>query len=570
MRKRQDILGFVFALIVIVLVNIIGQYQFFRIDLTSEKRFTISEPTRELLKNLDEPVMFRVYLDGDFPAGFRRLRDETRNMLNEFRAYSDLVEFEFIDPSKAESDELKVELYQHLQSKGLEPTQLEVKNSDQSSEQLIFPGGLIYHKGKEGVFTLLKTQFGASAEGQLNNSVQALEFELANALRKLQVEKKPRIAFIEGHGELNADQTASIARDLSKSYASERFDLRSFEVDTNTGEPLFSRQIVRLNSFDALVIAKPTVAYSDVDKFLIDQFIMRGGKVIWLLDGVSAEMDSLQEENQTLAYPNHLNLEDQLFKYGARVNGDVLKDLVCGSIPLVVNVVNNQPQFEMFPWPYFPMAFPETDHPIVKNLNPVRFEFVSSMDTIKAAGIKKTPLLYTSEYTDRVQAPTLINLAELRSAPNESAYRDRPAFTALLLEGKFESLFKNRLQPRDENGEVIQVAEQSSETAMIVISDGDVIKNQVQNGQALPLGYDKYSRQQFGNRDFLLNAFDYLLDESGLIEVRSREVKLRLLDKTRVESEKTKWKVINVALPALLFISIGWLSALWRRRKYRR
>jgi ABC-2 type transport system permease protein len=569
-RKRQDIINFVFAVIVLVLLNLIAQFKFFRWDLTAEKRFTISEPTRELLRELDEPVMYRVYLDGDFPAGFRRLRDETRNMLTEFRAYSDLVEFEFIDPTQAETDEQRNELYQQLQNKGLEPTQLEVKNNDQKSEQWIFPGGFVYHKGKEGSFKLLKTQFGLSAEAQLNNSVQALEFELANALRKLQIEQKKRIAFLEGHGELDEVETKSIAAELSKSYSTERFDLRAFEVDSITGEISLSRQIVRLNSYDAIVIAKPIESFTDLDKFLIDQFVMKGGKVLWFLDVIQAEMDSLQNKDQTLAYPYPLNLEDQLFKYGVRINNEIVKDLVCGSIPLVVNVVNNQPQFEMFPWTYFPMYFPEIDHAIVKNINPIRFEFPSSIDTIKTTTVKKTPLLFSSEYTDRVQAPTLINLSELRSQPREEDYRDLPACSAILLEGQFESLFKNRIQPRDESGTPVKVAEQSVPTAMLVVSDGDVIRNQVQNGQALPLGYDKYMRQQFGNRDFLMNAFDYLLDDSGLIEVRSREIQLRLLDKKRVEAEKTRWKMINTLVPALLFIGLGWLSGVWRRRKYRR
>lgn len=555
---------------ILVLINILGSFRFFRIDLTAEKRYTLSDATKDLLVSLDDRVLFRIYLEGTFPAGFKRLSSETRSMLREFKAYNDKVEFEFVDPSAIESEDDRQELYRQLTEKGLEGTRLEINEGDNKSSQIIFPGGFVYFKGREGVVKLLKSQIGASAETQLNNSVQSLEFELANTLRKLQIGKRKGIGFIEGHGELSDLETEGIARVLKDTYDMARVDLRSFEVDSISGEISIARKLKQLNRFDLLVIAKPRERYSDLDKYLIDQYVMNGGKVIWLIDRVFADIDSLANRNSSLSFPLDLNLDDILFRYGVRLNQNLVQDAQSAPIPVVVNEVNGSPQYEYFPWVYFPLALPASQHPITKNLNAIKFEFPSSLDTIVAPGVKKTYLIQSSPYTKVSQVPTNISLRTLNEPPRQEEFNQGPKPLAVLLEGTFTSNFKNRIQPRDGNGQELVVLDESKPTAQIVIADGDVVKNQFQNGRALKLGYDKYTGAHYGNEDFVLNAVDYLLDDSGLIAVRSRELKLRLLDSTKLQEGTAYWKILNVVLPLVLVLMTGLALTFWRRRKYGR
>ena len=570
MKKRSDLIRLVMIVAILVLINILGSFRFFRIDLTAEKRYTLSDATKDLLVSLDDRVLFRIYLEGTFPAGFKRLSSETRSMLREFKAYNDKVEFEFVDPSAIESEDDRQELYRQLTEKGLEGTRLEINEGDNKSSQIIFPGGFVYFKGREGVVKLLKSQIGASAETQLNNSVQSLEFELANTLRKLQIGKRKGIGFIEGHGELSDLETEGIARVLKETYDMARVDLRSFEVDSISGEISIARKLKQLNRFDLLVIAKPRERYSDLDKYLIDQYVMNGGKVIWLIDRVFADIDSLANRNSSLSFPLDLNLDDILFRYGVRLNRNLVQDAQSAPIPVVVNEVNGSPQYEYFPWVYFPLALPASQHPITKNLNAIKFEFPSSLDTIVAPGVKKTYLIQSSPYTKVSQVPTNISLRTLNEPPRQEEFNQGPKPLAVLLEGTFTSNFKNRIQPRDGNGQELVVLDESKPTAQIVIADGDVVKNQFQNGQALKLGYDKYTGAQYGNEDFVLNAVDYLLDDSGLIAVRSRELKLRLLDSTKLQEGTAYWKILNVVLPLVLVLMTGLALTFWRRRKYGR
>lgn len=555
---------------ILVLINILGSFRFIRIDLTAEKRYTLSDATKELLTSLDDKVLFRIYLEGTFPAGFKRLSNETKSMLREFKAYNDNIEFEFVDPSAVESEDNRQDLYQQLTEKGLEGTRLEINEGNNKSSQIIFPGGFVYFKGREGVVKLLKSQIGASAETQLNNSVQSLEFELANTLRKLQIGKRKGIGFIEGHGELSDLETEGIARVLKDTYDMARVDLRSFEVDSISGEISIARKLKQLNRFDLLVIAKPRERYSDLDKYLIDQYLMNGGKIIWLIDRVFADIDSLANRNSSLSFPLDLNLDDILFRYGVRINQNLIQDAQSAPIPVVVNEVNGSPQYEYFPWVYFPLALPASQHPITKNLNAIKFEFPSSLDTIVAPGVKKTYLIQSSPYTKVSQVPTNISLQTLNEPPRQDEFNQGAKPLAVLLEGTFISNFKNRIQPRDGNGQELVILGESKPTAQIVVADGDVVKNQFQNGRALKLGYDKYTGAQYGNEDFMLNAVDYLLDDSGLIAVRSRELKMRLLDSTKLQEGTTYWKILNVVLPLVMVLLSGLALTFWRRKKYGR
>jgi ABC-2 type transport system permease protein len=572
--KHNNIIQLAMWLMIIVLLNIIGSFLFTRLDLTSERRYSLSDATKKMLRGLDDVVYFKVYLDGDFPAGFKRLRNETREMLNEFRAYSDNIQYEFINPSGNPDKHERNNLYQQLVTAGLNPTDLQVKTNDGTSRQVVFPGAIVTCKNKELPLELLNSQVGVAPDQILNNSVQQLEYSISSVIRKLIIPVKPKIAFIYGHGELSEIETADIRLALSDYYTVDRVKIDGklnslIERDTND-----SMKASIHNKYKAIIVAGPDSGYSEKDKFIIDQFVMRGGKVLWFIDPVSASMDSLQHSRQTIGIANETNLEDQLFNYGVRVNGNLVVDVNCLPIPMVTGMTGNQPQTTFVPWFFFPVIMPTSQHPIVRNLNAVKCEFVSSLDTIQKPGIKKTYLLTTSQYSRTLLAPVIINLNMARQDPDPAQFNQPFQNIAVLLEGRFESLFLNRIPPTTSEDRAIHFISKSEKTSMIVVTDGDIIKNQVSLGQGgyepLPLGYDKYTRQSFGNKDFIMNAVNYLCDDSGLISARSRELKLRMLDSTRVKDEKLKWQLINVILPILLVLIFGLVQHFLRRQRYGR
>lgn len=559
----------------LILLNIIGSFLFYRIDLTSEKRYSLTSATRDMLRELDDVVYLKVYLDGEFPAGFKRLQNETREMLNQFRAYSDNIQYEFIDPSASPDKASREALYTQLVQSGLNPTNLNVRDKSGTSSTLIFPGAIISYKDKEIPLSLLNTQVGRPPEEVLNNSVQALEYNLANAIKKLNTKEKPRIAFIEGHGELPALLTAGIEQSLSEFYTIDRVRIDgqlSALTERNVSGADSSKYNIK-NKYKAIIIAKPDSIFSkdERDKFIIDQFVMRGGKILWMIDPVYAEMDSLRSKTETVGITNELNLDDMLFNYGVRLNSNLLVDLNALPIPVVVDAQKNQ---KMIPWLFFPVLIPQSQHPIVRNLNAIKSEFISSIDTVEAPGIKKTILLSSSRYTRVLNTPVMIRLAYLHQQPEVQAFNQPNQPVAVLLEGQFVSLFLNRIPGELAEAPEVGFLPKSKPTAMIVVSDGDIIKNQVQMGETgmvpLPLGYDRHTRQQFGNQEFILNAMNYLCDDSGLLNVRSREVRLRTLDMEKVNSNKLFWQLINTVAPILILLVFGFIIATYRRRKYTR
>lgn len=568
-QKRNNIIQLVYGLIIIIALNIIGNYVFTRIDLTNEKRYTLSDATKNLLKDLDEYVFFKVYLDGEFPAGFKRLRNETKEMLNEFRAYSPYIEFEFVNPSESSDEKERNEVYKLLMEKGLQPTNLKVENKEGNSEQLIFPGAIVTYLNKEGSIDLLKTQLGMPPEEVLNNSIENLEFTLASIIRNLSMEKKPKIAFIEGHGELSKIETADIGNELSEYYQVSRVRLNGQLNSLMEYKSYDSvNHILIKKKYDALIIAKPDSAFSEKDKFILDQYIMRGGKILWLVDPVYASMDSLQSARTTLGFGLDLNLNDLFFKYGVRMNQELLMDLNCRPIPIVTGMVGNQPRQEFLPWYYFPIITANSKHPIVNNMNSIMTDFPGTLDTVKSDNVKKTPLLASSKYSRISKAPALIDLQIMDAPPNPELFSLPPKLVAVLIEGQFKSLFANRIPPQLANNDSIGFLTESEKTAMIFISDGDIIKNQLHysKGYPLPLGLDQFTRQQFGNKDFILNALNYLIDENGLISIRNREIKLRLLDKTKLDKKIGLVKTLNVIIPVLIIVMMG-LFIQWRRKK---
>ena len=579
--KRNEITSLIITLIIIVLVNIIGSFVYTRFDLTSEKRYTLSDTSKEILKDLDDYVYFRVYLEGDFPAGFKKLRKETKEMLDEFRAYSKFIDYEFINPSESDDPNERQETYKVLRQNGLDYIYETVQTKTGLQQVMIWPSILLSYRDKEMPVKILTGQSGESRETVLNNASQQLEFTLINAIKNISTNTKHTVAFSEGHGELTDIEVYDIANILSRKYNIRKATLneqlnslisRDFDRDSN---------IVIKPAYDALIIAKPTQPFSEKDKFIIDQYIMYGGKVMWLLDPVSATMDSLQSAESTMGLALNLRLDDMLFNYGLRLNRNLLLAYPCAQIGLVTGQGENL-QSVLLPWYYFPLLSPASEHPIVRNLEAVKADFVSSLEpTTSVPEITKIPLLKTSEYTKVASAPVYISLDILNERPNANMFPQKGQNAAYLLSGRFTSLYEHRMPEAITESVELGFRTSSVNTSMIVIGDGDIIRNQLAQldyakknnkriGSPLPLGYDQYTNITYGNKQFIENAVSYLIEGEGLISIRSRELKIRLLDMNKVNSNPMKWQLINVVLPSALMIILGIVLAILRKRKYQK
>ncbi len=562
-NRRDAIIRLVLVFSILVLLNVVSVYFYFRMDLTSEKRYSISKPSKEMAKKLKDVVTVKVYLDGDLNAGFTRLKESTKNLLSEYRAYGGKnIEYQFIDPMAIQNLDERKALMSDLIQRGLAPTNLTTKSKTESKQQLIFPGAIVTYGGREMPVQLLENQIGFSPQQILNNSEVLLEYKFSNAIKKLTQYRAPQVAFIHGNGELSLIETAGIRNTL----ASLQYEVKDFDLHINYHIP---------ERVDVIIIAKPTTAFDEKDKYKIDQYIMHGGKVLWLADGTNAEMDSLKRSpTGQFVQGTDFNLDDMLFKYGVRINADVVQDInLCNQIPLVVGQMGSAPQTEMFPWYYFPLLISENNHAIVRNLDPVAGFFASTVDTIKNPGVNKTILLHTTDNAKAQLTPTRVHFGILQSKPNPEYYNSPKLPIAVLLEGEFESVYKNRLSPEflamGDTVETLKFSEKSPKSKMIVIADGDIIRNEVRSdSSAYPLGYYMYTKQQFANNDFILNCIEYLVDESGILETRNKEVKLRLLNTVKAEDEKLKWQLINIAMPILLVVLFGVGFGAYRRRKY--
>jgi ABC-2 type transport system permease protein len=556
-KKWFDILSLVIWLALIILVNFIGSNFFNRLDLTEEKRYTLNESSRERLENLDEVVFVRVYLEGDLPTEFRELRNATKEMLDDFRAYAgENIQYEFINPSESPDEKERVEVYQELTRQGLQYTNIRLQTGDKMSEQIVFPGAILSFKGRETPIQLLKSQTGATEQQMITNSIQQLEYEFMSAIDKITSTYKKKVAFIEGNGELSALETADSKRALEEFY-----EVSRIKIDQN---------LDALEGQDAIIIARPDSAYDERDKFIIDQFIMNGGKVIWFIDPVFARMDSLRKSTMTMGLVLEHNLEDQLFHYGARLNGDLVMDIECINKPIVTGYIGNQPRQEMFPWFYEPLLSGNEAHPITQNLDRIKTEFVSTIESVAGDSVTSTPLLLTSEKSRTVAAPTRISFNILREPPKYEMFTKGPLTTALLLEGKFTSVFTNRLPRKLLDDDGINFKERSAPTKMIVVSDGDIIRNPISKleNKFFALGYDKYSKKVFGNREFVLNAVNYLCDDSGLLNVRSKNFKIRLLDQAKIDEDRTFWQVLNTSVPLVFILVFAIVFITIRKRRF--
>jgi ABC-2 type transport system permease protein len=553
-RRRQDWTFFLVAVGLLLVLNFVANRYFFRLDLTEDKRYSISDQTKALLANLKEPVNITVYLEGEFPAGFRRLQNSTREMLEEFRLYSDgRVQYQFIDPNANTNEEARNQFYTQLAKKGLQPTNLFAQEGDKKVEKIVFPGALISAGSKETAATLLKGSQTAPPEERLNQSIEGLEYELATGIQKVASTSAGRIGILQGHGEIWLPQAADFLGTLSEYYTVNRVNLS---------------QVPNLNNFNLVVVMKPTQPFSEQDKYKMDQFLIRGGKLLFMLDGVRASLDSIREEG-ALAFPYDLNLQDMLFKYGVRVNPDLVQDLNSSFIPMVTGYMGNQPQTQLVPWRYYPLINSFSELPVTRNLDAVQTKFVSSLDTVKAVGIKKSPLMWTSQYSRKRDSPVSISLNDPRVDRDPKLFNQGAIPVGYLLEGKFQSVFKNRPVPE---GASIPFLPESKASQLVIFSDGDLAANEVdpRSGRPMELGFDRFTRTRFANKELLKNVVDYLLNEKGLIELRGKEIKLRPLDKLKLREERTKWQAINLGIPLVLLALFGVVKFWLRKRKYAR
>lgn len=533
---------------------------FFRIDLTSEKRYSISQPTKTLLKKANAPLKVSIYLEGDLNPGFTRLKNSAKNLLDEMSVYAaEGIDMEFINPSTAATQAEREQKYLELEAEGMTPTAIYERDKEgKSIQKIVFPWVKMTYGNKTVVVNLLKNIRGLQGEENLNISIENLEFEITDGIRRLINSQVSKIAFIEGHGELNEAQTYDISKVLS----------RYFQIDRGT----LATDATILAEYKAIIIAKPTQPFSESDKYIIDQYIMNGGKVLWLMDGVRVSMENLSTTGISPAIALDLNLDDLLFKYGIRIQPVLLQDVQCASVPVNIAPEGAQPQFEPTPWFFAPLLLTSSQHPISKNITEVRSEFVSTIEVVgENNNTKASLLLATSDNTHVFSTPATIDLSETHDTKDKNYFNMGYMPVSVLVEGEFESNFANRMRPKEITN-AFPLLKKSLKTRQIFVADGDIIRNET-NGIAsdsttLPLGFDRYMNQQFGNRDFIANAVLYLTDDEGWIDLRSRSLKLRLLNKQLVNNERLTIQLVSILTPLLLLAIFAVLYNILRKRKY--
>ena len=531
----------------LIVLNIVSQRFYNRVDLTTDNRYTLSTVTKDIINNIDKQLIIKVYLEGDFPSEFKRLQIETRQFLEELSAKNSSIKIQFVLPDNQRERLIKA---------GMIPSQLTVKEDGKLSNTIIFPWAEIIYKKKSTIVSLLSNGAVQSQEDQLETAVANLEFSFSNAIYKLQEEKQKKVAVLSGNGELLDLQLYSFLSEVSKKHKLAKFTLDS--VENNSIKSLQDFQ-----QFNLAIIAKPTESFTEEEKLVLDQYIMNGGKTLWMFENVQADTDSLYKDGKMLAYPRDLNLTDFFFSYGLRVNATLIQDLYAAKIPLATGNIGNKPQFQNLNWFYHPLVSGNPNHAISKNIAPVRLRFANQIDTLQNS-LKKTVLLMSSMLTRKTGTPAIIELESIAIEPKEKEYSSGFQIVSLLIEGNFNSMYANRIKPFD----IKKFSKKSTFNKMIVISDGDIGRNQLQKGKPFDLAQDKWTGEQFGNKEFLLNAVDYLLDDRGLIELRNKNVQINLLDKERAYQERTFWQFINIILPLLVLMTFGFIFQYLRKRKY--
>lgn len=560
--KRKNILLLTGIVIIILLVNFIAQFAFFRIDLTSDKRYSIADVSKKVMRGLDDIIFVRVYLDGEMPVAMKKFQRAIREKLDELGYYANHnLQYEFQNPSEGNESERDA-VYKSLSQKGLHPLAIQENNADGGATQrVLFPGAIVYYRGKEAAINLIQNSQLNTSEENLNFAEQNLEYNLVSTIEQISRKEKPLIAFVEGHGELEDEEIHDIVSELSNYYQVDRV-----ELDGDVG---------RIDKCKAIIIAKPTEQWSEADKLVIDQYIMNGGRTAWFIDAVQVYDDSLRYRSSTFGLTANHNLNDMLFRYGVRVNANVIKDLQCAMRLINIAPPNSQADFRLAPWTYFPLLIPPDDNPVTKGLNLIRSQYPGVIDTVGMSNkVDKTFLLYSSQHSKVISAPLMINLAEAYERINEQEYNQSFLPVAALLDGEFESAFQNRMVSQYNNGEPFDFKAKSKPTKMVVVSDGDIIRNDViryaDRLVPLTLGYDREMKQYFGNKEFVKNVINYIADESDLMQIRNYDYVLRLLDKPKVINNRTNIILVNTVFPVVLVVLCGVVFIWWRRRRYTR
>lgn len=547
MNKNSTISKISILIIGILILNILANNFYKRFDLTEDQRYTLSKSATSIISDIDRPVIITVYLEGDFPAEFKRLQIETKQLLEEFKAENKRIQFRFENP---------LENAEELISMGMQPSQLAVQENGVTSEIVIFPWATVQQGNNGELIPLLKDTNAQSQEEQLENAIQNLEYAFANAFHKLNSKKEKKIAVVKGNGQLDDIYIYDFLKTIGNYYRLAQFTLDS--VATNPQETLN-----KLNTYDLAIIAKPNERFSEYEKYTLDQYIMQGGKTLWLIDQVHAELDSLMETGEALAYPRDLGLTDFFFQYGVRINPNLVEDLYSAKIPLATGRIGNQTQYDQFLWRYYPVTLSANNHPINKHLEPVNFKFTSSIELLKNA-INKTVLLQSSPLSKVSGTPQIVSLQSISQQNNPSEYKNGNQPLAVLLEGSFKSAYADRVKPfKSQNNKDL-----SNNNSMIVIADGDLIANQITNGQAEQLGIDKYTGQQFGNKNFLLNSVNYLLDDVGLLDIRNKTVDLKMLDREKAFQNRGFYQLLNIIFPLICLGILGLSYFVIRKKKY--
>ncbi len=545
----------------LIVLNIIGNYFYTRFDLTQDKRFTLSEEAKEIVDYIDSPLIVDVFLEGDFPPEFRRLQSETEQLLEEFSAYNSNVKFNFINPTEKGNEAFQAQFSQF----GLTPAQVSVTESGKQSTELVYPWALAHYNGKSVKIGLLKNQLGATSEERVNSSLQNLQYAFADGFKKLATQKSKKIAVLKGNGEYDDRYIADFFSSLREYYF-----IAPFTLDSVASNP--EKTLSALNDFDLIVAAQPTEAFNDGEKYVLDQYLMNGGNALWLLDATQMQTDTVSGSN--FAFGRDLNLGDFFFKYGIRINPNLVKDVYSAPIVLASGD-EREAQYNRYPWFFSPLSSSANHHPIVANIEAVKFDYASAIDTL-ANNIKKTVLLSTSPISKIVGLPFPIdfdveipkNLQVVNEGPNPNEYNAGEVPLAVLMEGRFSSVYKNRVKPI--KLESVKNLDEGKTAKMVVISDGDVIKNQMQGNRPLELGFDRMTNQYYGNKEFLLNTVNYLLDDTGLINIRTRQIAVPFLDLQKTVEQRSKWQTLNILLPLGLLGVFAFLFTYYRKRRYTR
>lgn len=542
------------AVVALIVLNILAGFVYTRFDLTEDQRYTLSPPAVEVAQKFDSPVIIDILLDGNIPAEFSKLKAETVQLMESFASKNSNITYDLVNP--LEDEEQAEQTIAELQSLGLKPASVTIEENGKVSNELVFPWAMVNYKDKTVKVPLLKNKQGSTAEERINNSVQQLEYAFADAFTKLSITDKKSIAVIKGNGELGDIYIADYLTTVREYY-----NIGAITLDSVANNP--QKVLDQLKNFDLAIIAKPTEAFSDGEKYVMDQYMVQGGKSIWMIDQVAMEMDSIYAGGgSAFALPRELNLKDLFFKYGVRINPVLVNDLYFTQIVLATGEGNDS-QYNPLPWYYYPMVFSRNNHPINTNIEAVRLQFTSPMDILEN-DYQKTILLQSSPLSKTDGVPRQISLDMIMTQPDQATYNNGNLPLAVLIEGNFTSMYKNRVKPL----KLTNALEEGPANKMIVISDGDIIKNQLRNNRPLELGYDKWTSNFYGNKEFLVNSTNYLLDDTGLINIRNKKVAIPLLDVKKIAEQKTKWQLVNIGLPVLLTLVFGLFFGFYRKRKF--